>query len=342
MKRIRGWLLSIFLLLGISLVVGLLFSQHQRLSGRLIYVKQLYGKNTGIYLLDLNAGRTERLTPPGNITWPVVSPVWSPQGDQIAFGCRIADRQELCLIDAEGWWQIPSWEWKPILIIDRSSLINGLCQELIEIASVSWDHTGQQVVMAGVCELQDNIFKHVICIVDLDGQADCWPVSQVSGEGLEPINSLYVASSPTDSRLLVAFDVKGEDENRLYLTDFDGHNSILIGSGSKPRWSPDGEKLVVIKMGPKIVMMDREGHNSQTLYESPENPFTASDHVPLLFPDSPATWSPNMRFIAFVGGGCCDAAGGDAIYLLNIKTREVQRITPLSDGALSEPDWTSW
>jgi Tol biopolymer transport system component len=64
------------------------------------------------------------------------------------------------------------------------------------------------------------------------------------------------------------------------------------------------------------------------------------DKTPLLLSNSVATWSSDGEFIAFTAGLGEWRESSDAVYILNLETREVERITPFDDGGFRGVDWS--
>ena len=337
MKKIKTWLVVVCLLIGF-IGTALILPRHRIPRGRVVYVKEVWSSNEGVYVMDPDGNNVERLTPLSCVSWPVVSPVWSPDGGLIAFGCHGGEGYNLCVMSREGmkYTLTPPGCFRSASLIDPGKVPAEFCREY-RVHSVSWAPDGQR--LAFTCPY-DGESGELVCIISLDGEVSCWPVSVTGGVGSSIHSDAKVAWSPVTDRLALSFRWREDNTSKIYLTDPDGQNSAFLTDGWNPRWSPDGKQLVFFRDG-KMFAIDKDGHDLQCLYDSPDNPFLVQDldETPLLFFDSTATWSPSGRFIAFTAS--LNTSGGlNGIYILNLRTKEIARITELYDGFFREPDWS--
>jgi Tol biopolymer transport system component len=266
----------------------------------------------------------------------VVSPVWSPDGNSVAFGCNWGPNYNLCIIDREGLWAYTPSKLnpQPIFLIDPARVPEEFCVGGDALSSLTWSPDGER--LAFTCR-HSNLEDHLVCTIDLEGEMDCWSLSQRYDQQAEsstqPSGKITVAWSPTDDLLAVSI------ESRIYLSSPDGQESHFLADGYGAAWSPDGERLVFFDLA-GIQVIDQDGTDQQLVYAPPSTPFERDlDNKPGLIPSmATATWSPDGRFIAFTGSWQFD--GSDGIYRFDLRTGEVERITVLGDGQFYDPDWS--
>lgn len=301
-------------------------------SGRILYTKILSEFNQGIYLMNAEGNDIERLTPVEIISPPIISPVLSPNNEYIAFGC---DSQEMasniCIIEREGLWPQPLAPYQSYKL-PHSVFRQGKssCADS-PIDSITWSPDGNQLVLT--CSLPQSEGKQ-ICIVDWEGEGNCWPLTSIKPQN-EQKGQVYVAWSPIEDILAISL------QSEIYLTDIAGKNSVFLVEGEKPTWSPDGQRLLFFQDGPQLSVIHPDGSDLECLYHSPEmSSIEDIDRTPILINNSVATWSPDGNFVAFTAslGGWNE--GSDAIYVLNLEKRRVNRITPFDDGRFTGLDWS--
>jgi Tol biopolymer transport system component len=279
--------------------------------------------------MDSDGNDVERLTSP--CVGQPVSPVWSPDGNLIAFGCRIPDgSRNLCVVGTEG-----DKGWRPdckeyAALIDSKEVPSEFCDEYT-VNSVSWAPDGQR--LAVTCPYQEQqTTETLVCVITLDGEVNyCWPVSDIDGENGRP-HQASVDWSPIQDRLVVSID------NRIYLVDPDGQNSAFLVDGRDPSWSPNGKQIAFFHNTDGLYVIDQDGSDLHCIYRYPTYPGGDSDEILPGFTSRPV-WSPNGRFVVFSGSR--NPSGGlTGIYVVNLKTKEIERITELYDGHFSDPDWS--
>jgi TolB protein len=78
---------------------GILASPNFSMDGRkMVFVSDMYG-TPQIFIRDLSSGETKRLTYAGNYN---TTPVLSPKGDLIAYGCKTEGALEICVMKSDG------------------------------------------------------------------------------------------------------------------------------------------------------------------------------------------------------------------------------------------------
>jgi Tol biopolymer transport system component len=327
-KTAKSWLICIGLTVCAVVAIVSIIQMRRGPGGRIVYVKGISAAL--MYTMDPDGNNAKRLTSP--CIGDPVSPVWSPNGSQIAFGCRIADgTQNLCVIGTEG-----EEKWRSdckyyTALIDPAQVPSEFCTGYIE--SVSWAPDGQRLAIT--CPYHRG---EMICIITVGGEIDCWSVSVISG-GNEDLNihgEAKVSWSPTQDRLALSFQVQEDPTKKIYLTDPDGRNSIFLVEGRNPSWSPDGKRLAFFHRGLHII--DQDGSNLQSIYQSPTYPPEEPGEMTPGFV-SRAAWSPDGHLLVF-SGSLNPSGGSTGIYIANLKTKEIERITEQYDGQFSDPDWS--
>jgi Tol biopolymer transport system component len=147
------------------------------------------------------------------------------------------------------------------------------------------------------------------------------------------MSDVRVDWSPSQNRLAISI---GASYGGIFLSDPDGQNSLWLTEGRDARWSPDGERLAYFHGG--LYVIDRDGSNVQCIYDPPAFPRDISPkemedlRTRISYFGGSATWSPDGRYLAFGGDG--------PIYIVDLETKEIVRITEPLDGLFDDPDWS--
>ena len=119
----------------------------------------------------------------------------------------------------------------------------------------------------------------------------------------------------------------------IWLMDADGSNQRFITAlTSSPSWAPDGDRFVARwDSGPLVIYELNAAH---TGWED-QDLIVISDN-----PVSPA-WSPDGRYIAYVGGGASNQPwSGGSLYVYDVAARRSTKIVSGSPGRyMSNPTW---
>jgi WD40 repeat protein len=338
-SKTSGWVFGICLATLIS-VIYVVWAYNQP-KGRLLYAKYLGGNNAGVYVMDPNGENVERLTSFPYIQAPVNSPVWSADGNQIAFVGDGASGRNIYLINQEGMFNYHSSlmvdnlitpENVPPNFCDEDNSRNGGYQ----IHSLSWSPDGQRLAFTCASQRQTD---ELVCIVNLQKEIDCWSISVITGATPKIRGIPKVDWSPVRARLAISFELAGDKISKVYLADLDGRNAVFLVEGKYPRWSSNGQQLLFFQTG-RLCIIRQDGSDFQCVYEAPGHLSGSHnfDEKPLLI-NSTATWSPDGRFIAF-SASHETSSGGHAVHILNLRTKTIKRITVLGDGVFSDPDWS--
>jgi Tol biopolymer transport system component len=139
----------------------------------------------------------------------------------------------------------------------------------------------------------------------------------------------------------IAFDrmpwpVEANDRHDIWVVRTDGTGEVAITSAlpnaryEKPAWSPDGRW---------IAMNELSGNDQTLLLVSPDGRESLALNVgPGMSPDSPA-WSPDSKRLAFSSYSKGDGKEGKGIYVIEVATGVVSRLTTGPDNAY-DPSWS--
>lgn len=276
--------------------------------GRLVFERTQDGE-TEIYAINSDGSGLVRLTDsPG---WDG-TPVWSPDGQQIAFASERLGAPVIFVMNADG------SDPRPLTDPSYASLMP------------AWSPDGQQIAFSSTqqYEIPGQGGRQVV-----DAGFELW-VMQVDGGQAQRLTgdpndqSLYPTWGPDSDELAfmrvgdevrIAQIAAAADSAARSLTD------AIPGRHWTPAWSPGGDRiaLMVEDEGARdIWLVDRRG----------EQP------VQLAMPGSdegePA-WSANGARIAFVSS----RDGNLALYVMDADGQNVQRVSP-DDADYAHPDWT--
>lgn len=337
MKWIRKtitWQFGFGLLLGTVCILLICRLNPNRLSGRLLYVK--YTTFGGVYSVDVDGFPSDLLT--RYFVTGASSPVWSPDGERIAFECHTNAWANLCIMGKDG----VGSPIQAIRLIDKKKLPSGFCYEHPEgdgvfINSVSWAPEGER--LAFTC---GTVEDESVCIIDLEGDVECWSISSVLP--VEDVGESVVSWSPTKERLMVSFSDRLVP--KVYLVDPDGQNGNFLLEGIGPGWSPDGERIAFFR-GDSIYIVNSDGSGLELVYEhevvlnEDKSNFREWMYSFKLYflSKSRITWSPDAKYIAF-GASRTEAGAESGIYIMNLGTKEITLLTILGDGVFEGADWS--
>lgn len=258
-----------------------------------------------VFLVDKQAWRVDS---DGYNATPVtrgeaaLSPVWSPDGNRVAF---------TRFDDGSG----------PIIVQDLGSgartTVPGTGSALNITPGFSPD--GQWLAFARVSEEGTDIFK-----VNLASGGS--PQRLTAGRFADNLSPTY---SPDGRR--IAFVSTRAGLPQVYVMGADGTDQELLapfdygvtGSSNAPEWSPDGASLIFhrdVSRSPQIFVLDVNSRRVRQLTSSGRN-------------EDP-TWAPDGRHVAFVS----DRSGRRQLWVIDMETGRIRQVR--TTGSVRLPSWS--
>ncbi len=265
------------------------------------------------------------------------SPVWSPDGSQIAFVRSENGEDSVYLIDRDGsnlrklttgQSRSPYWSPDGSLIAYWSLGENGIFVKevdgtlITQITSSSgidtvagWSTNGQQLL----------IERQLSADTDSGSEIAVGNVNGGEPVRLTPTDSTarMPSWSPDQSQIIFVSD-SGSGAGNIWVMNSDGSGQQLLlsssGAVSHPAWSPDGSMIAFVDSSSgdnNIWTMTSDGEDARTLTTT-----TSNDRQP--------TWSSNGSKIYFVS----DRDGQNDLYVMDSDGSHVRRLT--SDVASDE------
>jgi TolB protein len=257
------------------------------LSGKLVIQTTFGGP---FYLINVDGTGLQRIT--GGM-----DPVWSPDGEQIAF-VRWEDPRGVWVVDLEtgNEWRVFDWH---------------------EARYPSWSPDGEQIVFSRQYRGRTEETKSCVLVGDQqicrmrrpDPHYNLGVVRVNDGYFWEPLPSTSERSltpdwSPNGEQIVY------EDVYGLVVQSADGQERYQITDrnlDTSPAWSPDGQQVAFVRRQHdhwEIYVVDADGSNLRRLTISP-----ALADGSVASSVSPA-WSPDGDYIAFLTDGACVASAG--------------------------------
>ena len=236
-----------------------------------------------IYVMDADGKHQTRLT--DTPAFDDTTPIWSPQGDQIAFySNRGGAGYEIYLMKADGSNQ------RPLRDAAHGGPLSG--------GSLAWSPDGTRLTYAS----GDEVFV-VETVAPGGGDSTAAPLS-VSGGRLPGSHDLEAAWSPFGDRLVVrnAQDCGGCSD--LYTVKADGTGRVqvtnAVGFDQHPRWSPSGTLIAYEgdRGGRGIYVKNADGTGTETKVSGDVGSFGTVE------------WAPDSTRLAF-------KSTADRLYVVN-------------------------
>ena len=252
-----------------------------------------------VYRADSDGENLLPLTPAGQTA---LSPVWSPDGQRVAFTQLGEGRGGIAVQDlASG---------VMFLVPGSQTALNitpAFSPDGRTLAFAHSDERGTDIYTANVndrCCAQRLTVGRFADNLSPTFSPDGRRIAFISTRSGPP--QLYVmAADGTDQELLAPFDYGA------------------TGSSNAPEWSPDGASVVFhreVSGSPQIFLVDAAGRRVRQLTSSGRN-------------EDP-TWAPDGRHVAFVS----DRSGRRQIWIVDIETGRVRQLA--SPGAARLPSWS--
>jgi TolB protein len=252
-----------------------------------------------VYRVDSDGQDLAPITPAGQTA---LSPIWSPDGQRVAFSQLGEGRGGIAVqsLAGTGSFLVPGSQTAlnitPAFSPDGRTLAFAHSDERgtdIYIANVADRCCAQRLTVGRFADNLSPTFSP-------DGRR----IAFISTRAGPP--QLYVmAADGTDQELLAPFDFGA------------------TGSTNAPEWSPDGANVVFhreVSGSPQIFLVDVAGRRVRQLTSSGRN-------------EDP-TWSPDGRHVAFIS----DRSGRRQIWIVDIETGRVRQLA--TPGAARLPSWS--
>jgi Tol biopolymer transport system component/DNA-binding winged helix-turn-helix (wHTH) protein len=248
----------------------------------MIYQSNIPDKSGELRILDVQSGQTRSLLKTENTD---TAPVFSPDGEWIAFQNKITGNTEICLIKTDG--------------SDLTNLTNNTARD----TGPAFSPDGKQIIFAS--NRDGNYGHYALFVMNADGSEQREIYSNVSGMSLSPVwmpdgREIVFANDKEDGKTgnfeIFKFALaSARTETRLtFRPRPDGLHSV----------SPDGRHIVFVSTAdgnPEIYLMDADGSNQRRITRN-----AAQD----LYPN----WSPDGKRLIFAS----DRSGRSAVYELTL------------------------
>lgn len=300
---------------------------------KIVFQSDRLNNNNEIYVMDDDGSNIVRLT---NNSTDDLTPVWSPDGEKIAFQSVRDGNSEIYVMNTDGSNQKnithylgedmhPKWSadskklifssirgyWNFVDIyeinIDGSGL-NRITTDVSIDTYAEWSHDGSKIITRRIISGYPN---SEIFLLDADGSNsknitmdsafDGWPSWHPSGKKI-------VYASEGDNGIANIYEINIDGENRKSFF-------TKPGSWTKPIWSHAGNKLVFTRSIDGYVDIYTMNANNGSDYDEPVKITNMQDKYPNVSADGSQVIFQSNR------------SGNWQIYLLNIETRKITRIT---------------
>lgn len=249
-----------------------------------------------IYLMDIEGGNVVQLT---HNTATDSDPSWSPDGKKIVFTSNRDGNENVYIMDANGKNQ------------------RELTKYRLSDYGPSWSPDGKRIAYTSYRHKNIDIY-----IMDADGK-NSRRLTYSPGEDSSP-------SWSSDGKKIV-FESMREGYSEIYTMDNEGENIKRLTHNNvmdiEPSWSPDGKTIAFTSQREgdivsKIYLMGIDGKNQGRLTSKEDyTDFSLSEN----YCESNPSWSPDGRKIVYTFGS--KETGNFEIYIINIETKEIKRLT---------------
>ncbi|HEU5304796.1 MAG TPA: hypothetical protein VFU40_09155, partial [Gemmatimonadales bacterium] len=261
--------------------------------------RMLFVSGGRVYRADVDGHDVVPLTPAGQTA---LSPVWSPDGQRIAYSQLLEGRGGVVVQTLASGASLLAPGTQTALNITPAFSPDGRT-----LAYAHSDERGTDIYTANVVER-------------------CCAQRLTVGRFADNLSPTF---SPDGRR--IAFISTRAGPPQLYVMAADGTDQELLapfdfgatGSSNAPEWSPDGASVVFhreVSGSPQIFLVDVAGRRVRQLTSSGRN-------------EDP-TWAPDGRHVAFIS----DRSGRRQIWIVDIETGRVRQLA--TPGAARLPSWS--
>jgi Tol biopolymer transport system component len=316
-------------------------------NGKIAFSQSNADGYTDIYVIDEEGAHETRLTHTTRSFED--SPIWSPDGQKIAFTTPGEEKSALYVMNADGTnktqlagdvWSYPSWSPDgqkiafttqgqsdlSVINVDGShkvSLITasfaGDSENPTVLGSTVWSPTGNKIAFAS------NTFEEGYASSSASASAANFTekgltgiyLINVDGTGLCKLTNTQELTDPVWSPDggKIAFS----DEGAINVINTDGSGREALAIGTSATWSPDGQKIAFVDSSGSINAMNADGSGQEEL----DGGFSS------VLPQH--AWSPDGQKIAFFCSG--NDMGADHLYLCVINADGTERTRLAREGA---------
>jgi len=282
-----------------------------------------------IYLLEVEMGYVRRLT---SDETNLHSPTFSPDGRYIVF-CR----------GGTSWWRkgyrgsANSEIWRLPITIDGDRISAGKPERLTYYEGNDWfpmvspdgtlyfvsDRTGVfniwRMLFNGTRDKGQGTREAKVEQVTNHADRVLYPNLSRDGKFIvyEHDFSLWVVPTKGgEPKRLTIFAPSDEPQNRL-------QRLTLTSQATEFALSPDGKQIAFVVRGEIFVVNVEKGGEAKRITDHPYRDFDID-------------WSPDSRKLAFIS----ERDGNREVYIVDVRTRELRRLTNTPDAAESNPEWS--